>query len=50
MYPLFDQYEECDDIVSALRSLHSEGEITEEEYDACQLYWDELVTEWERGE
>ena len=47
MWPLFDQYEDCYDIRDALRSLASEGEITEEEYDMCQYYWDELLEEWE---
>ena len=50
MYPLFDEYEDCDDITEALRSLLSEGEITEEEYDQCQEHWDELLEEWEGGD
>lgn len=48
MYPLFDEYEDCDDITEALRSLLSEGEITEEEYDQCQENWDTILNEWER--
>ena len=48
MYPLFDEYEDCDEITEALRSLLSEGEITEEEYDQCQAHWDAILNEWER--
>ena len=47
MFPLFDEYEECDDIIDALDSLLECEEITEEEYDQCQEYWDELLLDWE---
>lgn len=47
MFPLFDKYEECDDIIDALDSLLECEEITEEEYDQCQEYWDELLLDWE---
>lgn len=47
MFPLFDEYEECDDIIDALDSLLECGEITEEEYDQCQEHWDEILLDWE---
>ena len=47
MFPLFNEYEECDDIIDALDSLLECEEITEEEYDQCQQYWDELLLDWE---
>lgn len=47
MFPLFDEYEECDEIEDALNSLLSEEEITEEEYDYCLEHWDEILLDWE---
>ena len=31
----------------SLRSLNSEGEITDEEYDYCLEHWDEILLDWE---
>lgn len=47
MFNLFDEYEDCDDIIDALRSLETEQKITEEEYDYAMKYWDEILQEWE---
>ena len=46
MFPLFDEYEEYDDIKDALRDLNSYGEVTDDEYDQCLEYWDELLLDW----
>lgn len=47
MFDLFDSYEDCDEIIDRLRSLNSEGEITDEEYDYCLEHWDEILLDWE---
>lgn len=47
MFPLFDEYEDCDDIIDALRSLNSEGEVSDQEYDQCLEHWDEILLDWE---
>ena len=47
MFDLFDSYEDCDEIIDCLRSLNSEGEITDEEYDQCLEHWDEILLDWE---
>ena len=47
MFDLFDSYEDCDEIIDSLRSLNSEGEITDEEYDYCLEHWDEILLDWE---
>lgn len=48
MFDLFDKYEECDDIRDALRSLNSEGEVSEEEYAFAMLNWDDLLNKYEK--
>ena len=47
MFNLFDSYEDCDEIIDCLRSLNSEEEITDEEYDYCLEHWDEILLDWE---
>ena len=47
MFDLFDSYEDCDEIIDSLRSLNSEREITDEEYDYCLEHWDEILLDWE---
>lgn len=47
MFDLFDTYEDCDDIIDALRGLNSCEEITEDEYDYCINNWDDILKEWE---
>lgn len=47
MFDLFDTYEESEQILDALRSLASGGDITEEEYDYCTNNWEELLVQWE---
>ena len=47
MFNLFDSYEDCDEIIDSLRSLNSEGAITDEEYDYCLEHWDEILLDWE---
>lgn len=47
MFDLFDNYENCDEIMDDLRSLNSEGVITDEEYDYCLANWDEILLDWE---
>ncbi len=47
MFPLFDSYEEYDDIKDALRNLHSFGDVTDEEYNHCIEHWDEILLDWE---
>lgn len=49
MYPLFDMYEDYYDIKEALRSMHSNDDISEEEYDKCLEHWDDLLSQWERS-
>ena len=44
---LFKTYTECDDIIEALRSLETEKEITEEEYDYAIKHYDEILKEVE---
>lgn len=47
MFDLFDEYKYADDIIEALRSLHSSGEITEFEYDRAQENYNKWLAEWE---
>ena len=47
MFDLFDKYEDCDDILESLRSLHTEGIISESDYDYCLQHWDEILLDWE---
>lgn len=47
MFDLFDEYEEYDDIKDALRSLNSEGSVTDSEYDWALEHWDRYLTMWE---
>ncbi|MBR2492935.1 MAG: hypothetical protein IKB64_05720 [Paludibacteraceae bacterium] len=49
MFDLFEEYEEHDEIKDALRSLVSEGEVSDEEYTYALLNWDELVKVWEKA-
>jgi len=47
MFPLFDRYTNPDYISTELKSLHEGHEITDEEYDQCLEYWDEILLDWE---
>jgi len=47
MFDLFDKYDNYDDIKDALRSLHTYGSVTDEEYNQCLEYWDEILLDWE---
>ena len=49
MFDLFDKYENHDDIKDALRSLNSEGEVTDEEYTFALLNWDKLLEVWSKA-
>lgn len=46
MFDLFDKYENHDDIKDALRSLCSEGDVSDEEYAFAVLNWDKLLELW----
>lgn len=48
MFDLFDKYEEHDDIKDALRSLASEGDVSDEEYAFAVMNWDKLVELWDK--
>lgn len=47
MFDLFEEYKYYDGIKEALRSLNSEGDVTDEEYDMALECWDEWLKEWE---
>lgn len=47
MFDLFNEYEECDDIKYALRSMNSDGDVTNEEYDYAIEHWDVILKLWE---
>ena len=38
-----EQYEDCDDMIDALRSLESCGELTQAQYDYLTEEWDNLL-------
>ena len=40
---LAEDYDDCDDMIDALRSLEAEEEITSEEYDYIIANWDDLL-------
>lgn len=50
MFELFDMYDDCDDIKNAIRSLHSDQEISDAEYDTCLAQWEDYLIEYEGGE
>lgn len=47
LFDLFDEYEEYDDIINNLRSLLSNGDITNDEYNTILSNYDEYLKEWE---
>ena len=47
---MFEQYEEADDIKDALRSLSSNGEITDEEYNKILSIYERWLREYEKGD
>lgn len=47
MFDLFDKFDNYDEIKDALRSFRSEDLITDEEYNQCLEYWDEILLDWE---
>lgn len=47
LFDLFNTYEECDEILDALCSLHNEGAITQEEYDMCYDQYEDVLAQWE---
>lgn len=50
MFDLFDAHPDYDSIKEDLRSLNSEGEVSDEEYDLALEFWDEWLREWEAGD
>ena len=50
LFDLFEQYEEADDIKDALRSLSSNGEITDEEYNKILSIYERWLREYEKGD
>lgn len=50
MFNLFNEYDDCDEITNALRSLESEKEISEAEYDYILINWDRFLNEYEQME
>ena len=38
-----EQFEECEEIIDRLRSLNSNGQLTDEEYNYIQTEWDNLL-------
>lgn len=49
LFDLFDRYDTYEEIIADFRSLASEGEVTDQEYDYCLAHWDDLLEEWEGG-
>ena len=50
LFDLFEQYEEADDIKDALRSLSSNGEIIDEEYNKILSIYERWLQEYEKGD
>lgn len=50
MFELFDMYDDYDDIKNAIRSLYSDQEISDDEYDTCLTQWEDYLIEYEGGE
>ncbi len=50
LFDLFNRYEEADDIKDALRSLSSDGEITDEEYNKILSIYERWLQEYEKGD
>ena len=46
LFNLFNQYENVEDIINALRSLNTENKITNEEYDNILLNYENWLKEW----
>ena len=47
MFDLFDKYDNYDDIKDALRSLHTNDDVSDQEYNYCLQHWDEILLDWE---
>ena len=41
-----EQYETCEEMIDAFRSLQSCGELTEEEYNYINKEWDNMLAEF----
>lgn len=50
LFDLFDNYKEYEDIRDSLRSLASDNEITEQEYDIILDNYDKWLEEYEEKE
>ena len=50
LFDLFDNYKEYEDIRDSLRSLASDNEITEQEYDIILDNYDKWLAEYEEKE
>lgn len=50
MFDLFSEYNDYYEIIDALRSLESEREISEAEYDYILINWDRFLNEYEQLE
>ena len=46
LFDLFESYEDYENIISALRSLNTENQITDDEYYYIISNYDELLDEW----
>lgn len=49
MLDLFDTHPDYDSIKESLRSLNSEGAVSDFEYDYALEHWDEYLKEWKAG-
>lgn len=47
LYNLFNDYDEYEDIIDCLRSLESNNEITEQEYNTILNNYDKWLTDYE---
>ena len=48
LYDLFETYEDCEDIIDALRSLNTEKVITNKEYNFIMANYEQWLKEWEK--
>jgi hypothetical protein len=48
LYDLFAEYEDCEDIIDALRNLNTEKVITNKEYNFIMANYEQWLKEWEK--
>lgn len=46
LFDLFEQYEEYEDIIDSLRSMLTEKEITDNDFDYTMDNYDDILEEW----